>query len=69
MRSVGEDRAAAFGASVFNGVPVMIWRGGPETDGIETELASFLEGDALSSLPGKLRRIRAGSAADGQRAG
>ncbi|WP_405191031.1 caspase family protein [Streptomyces anulatus] len=69
VRAVGEDRAAAFGASVFNGVPVMIWCGGPETDGIETELASFLEGDVLSSLPGKLRRIRAGSAADGQRAG
>ncbi|MCI4042487.1 caspase family protein [Streptomyces sp. TRM75563] len=69
VRSVGEGRTAAFGASVFNGVPVMIWRSGPEAEGIETELTSFLEGDALASLPDKLRRIRAGSAADEQRAG
>ncbi|MGK3091892.1 caspase family protein [Streptomyces sp. WAC01490] len=69
VRAVGEDRAATFGASVFNGVPVMIWRSGPETEGIEKELTSFLEGEALSSLPDKLRRIRAGSAADQQRAG
>ncbi|MFE5959382.1 VMAP-C domain-containing protein [Streptomyces rubiginosohelvolus] len=67
--AAGEARTHAFAASVYGGVPVMVWRNGPETEGSERELSSFLESDSLISLPGKLRRIRSVSAADAQRPG